>query len=79
MKPIVIIGIVLIVLGAVGLIYGGITYTSKKNVLDMGPIQVQVDDTKHIPVPPIAGGAALAVGIVLLFVGRKGTNSGHAV
>ena len=79
MKPLVIIGIVLIVLGAVGLIYGGITYTTKKNVIDMGPLKVQVDDKDTLPIPPIAGGAALAVGIVLLFVGRRGVPRGSAV
>ena len=79
MKAVVILGIVLIVLGAVGLIYGGITYTHKKNVVDMGPLQVQVDDTDHIPVPPIASGAVLAAGVVLLLVGRKRTAHGSTV
>ena len=79
MKPIVIIGTVLIVLGAVGLIYGGITYTSKRNVVDLGPIEVQVDQKKEIPLPPILGGAAVAVGIVLVFAGRRGMSRGRAV
>lgn len=79
MKAVVILGIVLIVLGAVGLIYGGITYTHKKNVVDIGSLQVQVDDTDHIRVPPLASGAVLAAGVVLLFVGRRRTSQGHAV
>ena len=79
MKPIVIIGMVLIVLGAVGLIYGGITYTSKKNVLDLGSIEVQVDEKKQIPMPPILGGAAVAVGIILVLTGRRGMSRGRAV
>jgi hypothetical protein len=70
---------VLIVLGAVGLIYGGITYTSKKNVLDLGSIEVQVGEKKEIPLPPILGGAAVALGIVLVFVGRRGMPRGRAV
>ena len=57
-----IIGIILIVLGVVGLIYGGITYTTTKNVVDMGPMHVQVDDKETIPLPPIFGAAAVAVG-----------------
>jgi len=79
MRAIVIIGIVLIVLGAVGLVYGGITYTHKKNVVDMGPLQVNVDDTDHIVVPPIASGAVLAAGVVLLLVGLKGRPQGSTV
>jgi hypothetical protein len=70
---------VLIVLGAVGLIYGGITYTSKKNILDLGSIEVQVDEKKQIPMPPILGGASVAVGIVLLFMGRRGMSRGRTV
>ncbi|MBI5868141.1 MAG: DUF3185 domain-containing protein [candidate division Zixibacteria bacterium] len=79
MKPIAIVGIVLIVLGAAGLVYGGITYTHTKNVVDMGPLQVNVDDKEHIPVPPIAGGVASAIGIVFLFVGRRGLPRGRTV
>lgn len=38
MNTLTLIGIILIVLGAVGLIYGGITYTSKKDVVDLGAV-----------------------------------------
>lgn len=66
-----IIGVVLIVLGAVGLIYGGITYTSSKDVVDIGSVHLQVDQKKQIPLSPIAGAAALTAGIVMLVVGRR--------
>jgi hypothetical protein len=78
-KLIVITGMILIVLGAVGLIYGGITYTSKKNIVDLGSIEVQVDENKEIALPPIIGGAAVAAGIALLFVGRQEMLRGRAV
>lgn len=71
MKPISIIGVVLIVLGVVGLVYGGITYTSHKNVVDMGELHLQVDQEERIPITPIGGAAALAVGVVLLVMGRR--------
>ena len=38
MKPIMLIGIVLIVLGVVALAYQGITYTSREKIIDIGPI-----------------------------------------
>lgn len=66
-----IIGIILIVLGVVGLIYGGITYTSSKDIVDMGPMHLQVDQQKNIPLSPIAGAAAVAIGVVLILVGRR--------
>ena len=66
-----VIGIILIVLGVVGLIYGGITYTTSKGVVDMGPMHLQVDQKKQIPLSPIAGAAAVAVGVMLILIGRK--------
>ena len=66
-----IIGIILIVLGVVGLIYGGITYTSSKDVVDLGPIEIQVDEKKEIPLPPILGAAAVAIGAAMLVMGRR--------
>lgn len=66
-----IIGITLIVLGVVGLVYGGITYTSSKNVVDVGSMHVQVDQKQQIPLSPFFGAAAVAVGVVLLLLGRR--------
>ncbi len=79
MKSFVILGIALIVLGAVGLIYGGINYTSKKSVVDLGSVELQVDQKKHIPMPPILGGVAVAVGVALVFMGRRGAARGRTV
>jgi len=79
MNTLTLIGIILIVLGAVGLVYGGITYTSSKNVVDMGSIHLQVDQKKEIPLSPIAGAAAVVVGVVLVIVGRRRPDHGGAV
>ena len=76
MNTLTLIGIILIVLGAIGLIYGGITYTSKKNVVDIGDLKIQVDQKEHIPLSPIFGAAAVAVGVVLVIVGRRWTPRG---
>jgi len=75
MNIMTIIGIVLIGLGVVGLIYGGITYTSSKDVIDMGPMHVQVDQKHEIPFSPIAGAVAVAAGVVLILVGRRRATS----
>jgi hypothetical protein len=66
-----VIAIVLIVLGAIALAYGGITYTSREKVLDIGPIEATAEREKTIPLPPILGGVAVVAGIALLFVGKK--------
>jgi hypothetical protein len=66
-----IIGIILIVLGVAGLIYGGITYTSSKNVLDVGSMHIQIDQKKQIPMSPIAGVEGAAIGVVLILIERR--------
>jgi hypothetical protein len=73
MKTASIAGIVLIILGIVGLIYQGIGYTKRKDVLDVGPIHATKDTHETIPIPPILGGIALVGGIALLVVGAKST------
>jgi hypothetical protein len=71
MKIITIVGIILIVLGAIGLIYGGITYTSSKDIVDLGAVHLEVDQQKHIPLSPIFGGVALGLGVILIVAGRR--------
>ena len=71
MKPIMLIGIVLIVLGVVALAYQGISYTSREKFIDIGPIQATHEIKKTIPLSPILGGVALAGGIVLVVIGAK--------
>jgi len=65
-------GILLIVLGALALVYQGINYTRQKQVLDVGSIRLTAETHERIPLPPILGGLALVGGVVLLVVGAKG-------
>ena len=66
-----ILGYVLIALGVVSLAIGGITYTKREKVLDIGPIQATADRQKTIPLPPLLGGLALVGGIVLVVASSK--------
>lgn len=63
-----IVGVLLIVLGIVALVWGGISYTRDRTVLDVGPIEAQVEERETIPLPPVLGGIALVAGVLLLFV-----------
>ena len=65
------LGIILIALGLFGLVWGGLTYTTRETVVDIGPIHATRDKTHTIPLPPIAGAVALIGGIVLLVARRK--------
>jgi len=69
MRTTTIAGIVLVLLGAVALMYQGITYTKTEKLLDIGPIHATTETQKTIPLPPVVGGLALVGGIVILVVG----------
>jgi uncharacterized membrane protein len=71
MKTASLLGFVLIILGVLALAYQGITYTTHKKVLDVGPIQATKEEHNTIPLPPIVGGLALLGGIALVAAGGK--------
>ncbi|MFZ3215012.1 MAG: hypothetical protein WA192_03030 [Candidatus Acidiferrales bacterium] len=71
MKSLSLVGILLVVLGALALAYQGVTYTQRDKVLDVGPIHATRDTQKHIPLPPIIGGLVLLGGVVLLVAGAR--------
>lgn len=71
MKPISIVGVVLIVLGVVALVYQGITYTSRETVIDIGPVHATADRQKTLPLPPVLGIVAVAGGVALLVAGAR--------
>ena len=65
------IGIVLIVLGLVALVMGGIRYTTRETVIDIGPVKATTDKTHEIPLSPIVGIASVAAGIACVVVGSR--------
>jgi uncharacterized membrane protein len=71
MKPMMVIGIVLIVLGVAGLVFQGIRYTTREKVVDLPGLQVTAEKQKTIPIPAIVGGVALAGGVAMVVVASK--------
>ena len=71
MKPMTLAGVVLLVLGLVALAYQGFSYRSRETVLDIGPIHATAETEKTVPIPPIAGGAAVVAGVALLIAGSR--------
>jgi UDP-N-acetylmuramyl pentapeptide phosphotransferase/UDP-N-acetylglucosamine-1-phosphate transferase len=67
-----ILGFALIVVGLVALLYGGISWTKRDKVVDVGPIEVTRENHERLPIPPIAGGLVLVAGVVLVVMRRKG-------
>jgi len=66
MKPAVVVGVLLIILGIAGLAFGGFSFTHKEKVLDFGPIQASADKKESLPIPPILGALAIVGGVVLV-------------
>ncbi len=71
MKPAMMIGILLIVLGGLALAYQGFNYTHREKVLDVGPIHATEEKHEHVSIPPILGGLALLGGIVIVLAGSR--------
>lgn len=71
MKSTAVLAIILIAIGIAAFAYQGITYTTRENVVDLGPLKVTADKTRTIPLPPIIGGIAIIGGIGLLVMTRK--------
>ena len=66
-----IVGIVLIVAGALGLAYGSFSYTKETHETKIGPLELSVKDKETVNVPVWAGVGAILIGGVLLVVGGK--------
>jgi len=65
------IGVILIVLGLLGFAVTGISYTTSEEMIDVGPLEVQREEERTIPVSPLVSGGAVLVGIGLVVAGRR--------
>lgn len=71
LKAATLVGILLVVLGIIGFVAGGFSFTHEKKDVSMGPVQIQHKQTKTIPISPILSTVALIGGIGLVVVGAK--------
>jgi multidrug transporter EmrE-like cation transporter len=72
MTPVRIVGIVLVIAGALALAYGGFSYTKETHQAKLGPIELSVKQKETVNVPQWAGLGSIALGVVLLVAGGKG-------
>jgi uncharacterized membrane protein len=71
MKVGTLVGLILVLVGLVGVVYGGITYTRKREVARVGPLQVTTQEERQLPISPILGGIAIVAGVGLIFAVRR--------
>jgi len=65
------VALVLLVAGALALVYGGFTYTKKTHETKVGPIDFSIKEKETVNVPAWAGVAAIVAGGILLFQRSK--------
>jgi len=71
MNAIKIIGMVLILAGILGLVYGGFSFTKETHEAKIGPIELQVKEKDRVNIPTWAGAGAIVIGVVLLLIPGK--------
>ncbi|SEK31187.1 hypothetical protein [Parapedobacter koreensis] len=65
------VGIILIVVGALMLVWTGFSFTREEKVVDIGSLEVTADKEEQVNWPPYVGGIILVAGVVLLLVPRR--------
>jgi hypothetical protein len=71
MKPMAILGVLLIAIGIAGLAIDNISFTERRTIVDAGPIKVTADEQRSIPIPTIVGVIAVVAGAALFFLSRR--------
>jgi len=71
MRHLLLAGFVVLVLGIAGLIVQNFTFTETKHVLNVGPLQVTTEEQHNVPIPTIAGIAAVIAGLGMIFASRR--------
>lgn len=70
-KWMAVLGVLLIVVGALSLLTGGITYTSRNDRFMLGEVEVEARSESSIPISPVLAGFVVIGGVCLIFFGRK--------
>lgn len=72
MNTVKVIGVILIVAGTLGLVYGGVSYTKERQAAKFGPIELTMSEKETVAIPTwLSVGAIVAGAAALLLSGRK--------
>ena len=71
MRHLLLAGFVVLVLGIAGLIVQNFTFTETKQVLSVGSLQITAEEQHNVPIPTIAGIAAVIAGLGMIFASRR--------
>jgi hypothetical protein len=65
------LGIVLVILGAIMMVYTGFNFVTTKNVVDIGALKIDKEENHPVQWSPILGGVFLVGGVILIAVNKK--------
>jgi len=71
MKPMMLLGVVLILAGVAGLFVSRVSWTETKPLLKAGPIEINHEEDHSVWIPTAAGALAVIAGLGLVMVSRK--------
>lgn len=71
MNAIKLVAVILVIVGGLGLLYGGFTYTKDTTAVKLGPLELSVKEKETVNIPIWAGVGAIVVGGLLLVMGGK--------
>lgn len=71
MNTTTLIGIILIVAGGLGLVYGGFSYTKETTGVKLGPLELKVQEKESVNIPLALSVGGIVFGVFMLVVGRK--------
>jgi len=71
MNPTKIIGVILIVAGCLGLVYGGFSYTKETTGVKLGPLELKIQEKENVTIPLAVSAGGVALGVFLLLVGGR--------
>lgn len=71
MRPVGIIGIILIIVGIIGFAYGGMSWSTHEKDAQLGPVEIGHQEKHGFVVPPVLSGILVVGGIVLVIAGSR--------
>ena len=66
-----ILGAAMVILGLLGLAFGGIPYKKTETIAQIGDLKMKATENKHLAFPPIVSGVAILVGAAIWFAGSR--------
>jgi hypothetical protein len=65
------LGIILLIVGAIMMVFTGFNIVTKEKVVDLGPLEINKEEKTPVYWSPVTGGVLMAAGILVLVVGKR--------